>query len=1695
MGSKTSILPWPTAPPAQRDISPWPTSTAAQTTIAPWPEPEPVADTARAAAIQATGEASDRAVREFEAIDPDLRLPTGAEMLEPEAHKVFDASGREIASPVHEIFRNVFPQHSARLERIAEDPGVLAEPWERAAKRMRERPERPVWTTGLDWGAMGQWLAEGAKAVFGTVAENLSPILQDANVPARMFGPLVEAVAATEETQPDEGVVSEFLQTVSRSPDIAAKWWEFFKRDQEGQAPPALISYAVAEYVDAGVIKPEHAPYLGAFFSLAGNPVIMHAVLTRDVPALGRAFETLGKKALPQGWLQNMRAKASLVKRGIDLNSPPQVRAALSWQRGLSKAEKAFLGKRYADLTSQWAKGGYGLVPKPPGAAPVGPGGPWPSVEQSLGAPPIVRPSFISEPVKAIPADALTPAPTVPGQPAWFQPTGPVGPAAQIAGAQVIDAAAIAAEAQDAMLRTRLTQETTQAVPEAPPAVPAKPEAPEAAPAGKQPWEMTRGEIETQYPAARGTISGLAVRDHIPNQASIDASVDNPTVLPGVREVPMSLFQDAGEAPRYATPRREQAAARLAEDISRSKELNPLIVVIDAEGPYVLEGATRYDALKTLGVKSLPAMVVLDEGSLYEGAKRRVEAGRSVPPAVLAEYPGLAKTPAEPKAPAPSVQRITADADEYVAATQKAIRGTKPLPKPPEYPDDERATELRATYATAVADEAGLHMRVNGGEKGFVLNPAVAKIVEETGGEPYIVRGPKHDLMYVVADDRVVAALSRGVAGWRPRLDHDTVLGTRVTIEGTRAVIEDDSEAVDELMADLSAMDIKGLDEDIVNFYAGLPPAGTIWDTKTELVNAVLGLPPFRGLRTQSDIANMEVGALLGDVYGVLNKHDYMAARARDYWLGQSERLRNYFTRPSLLKNKLSDIWRPKTAEQAERMGVFRGREDPDAAEMSDWQREEARKLGERMDALFDKAVEAGLMEADWFHDNYFPHAIVAWSLEPGGKPMPSKQYAKYAPGWKKKQFFQHRRKFQGTIETLEREGVTHTGPGEAAVTLYPIFVKDPAIVEPMWITALGRGIAVQSLMSGLWGMPTATGYNGVVNRETLAAMPEDTRGLYKRLDVGGLARWRVMDVQAAERGQVRVVRMAEQDLYIHKELYEPLAKLANVPLDNPLPVVGKAWGALAHASKRATLFLTPVHFATLLSYALVAPSGVIPHPRQALKVMNEFGSLWERDDPELVEAITAGLSLPQLGQAETEIRRGLQETTDMKRARGVLGQAFKRFTATWVGDGLHKLYRTAKLPLDAWDFILFDRLLGASTWENYKFARDFYLTEGYERDTAVRLAVEEASTYMGALQKIMTTRKGDYWSRRGFLASSFRRANLDTFVKALSGKGYGWKFRPVQGEGGMAPPPGGPPLQREPRLVQQMQNQIARRAASKIAKGVLWAVVAADLQTLGHYVHRWSTEGKKPPVAELWDALRRNVLTGGIHVYTTRKDRSGRGLRHVNPVFRPMTEMFRWYYKGGQWAWGTVNPATRAIYNIGANLIGEGEIDPNLPRKQYAKELAKQAFRDATFYSRLPYEMGGSRIPRTFREHFLIWVGVYPSKYTPNQHLIDDMKIKKALVAADRADARLRAQKAWLEGDDARAVKLLAKEYDASAIKQIMGQFNTMSRTWWMFKQLPPKARLEHFQQLSPEEQDAFMEAVVHEMFVRAQQETERRK
>lgn len=118
--------------------------------------------------------------------------------------------------------------------------------------------------------------------------------------------------------------------------------------------------------------------------------------------------------------------------------------------------------------------------------------------------------------------------------------------------------------------------------------------------------------VDKRYSVAGSTVSGLLVRGLADNQESIEASLFDFKILPGLREVPVSDFE-AKPTDMYYDAYDLERVEQLASEISIHGWISPLIVVIDERGPYVLEGGHRLGALYLSEIKSFPALVVVGE--------------------------------------------------------------------------------------------------------------------------------------------------------------------------------------------------------------------------------------------------------------------------------------------------------------------------------------------------------------------------------------------------------------------------------------------------------------------------------------------------------------------------------------------------------------------------------------------------------------------------------------------------------------------------------------------------------------------------------------------------------------------------------------------------------------------------------------------------------------------------------------------------------------------------------------------------------------------------------------------------------------------------------------------------------------------------------------------------------------------------
>ena len=123
-------------------------------------------------------------------------------------------------------------------------------------------------------------------------------------------------------------------------------------------------------------------------------------------------------------------------------------------------------------------------------------------------------------------------------------------------------------------------------------------------------------ELSKKYPKVGAKVDGRRVLKNVDNTDSISATLDDWDELKGIRAVKMKEF-DGPRSVFYAKDDFD-TARDLAEKIKVSKEISPLIIVIDNEGPYILEGAHRYVALYYLKAKSFPALIVVDVNE-YEG--------------------------------------------------------------------------------------------------------------------------------------------------------------------------------------------------------------------------------------------------------------------------------------------------------------------------------------------------------------------------------------------------------------------------------------------------------------------------------------------------------------------------------------------------------------------------------------------------------------------------------------------------------------------------------------------------------------------------------------------------------------------------------------------------------------------------------------------------------------------------------------------------------------------------------------------------------------------------------------------------------------------------------------------------------------------------------------------------------------------
>lgn len=122
--------------------------------------------------------------------------------------------------------------------------------------------------------------------------------------------------------------------------------------------------------------------------------------------------------------------------------------------------------------------------------------------------------------------------------------------------------------------------------------------------------KLTGPRVPKRIKGSNDLVDGLRVGKNIANRGSIGSSLSDWQTLPGVRRMQMSDFGQ--DKPHFYSASEKARTEQLAEQIKRNGRIDPLIIVQDDQGYYVLEGGHRFDALQLLGKKEFPALVVRD---------------------------------------------------------------------------------------------------------------------------------------------------------------------------------------------------------------------------------------------------------------------------------------------------------------------------------------------------------------------------------------------------------------------------------------------------------------------------------------------------------------------------------------------------------------------------------------------------------------------------------------------------------------------------------------------------------------------------------------------------------------------------------------------------------------------------------------------------------------------------------------------------------------------------------------------------------------------------------------------------------------------------------------------------------------------------------------------------------------------------
>jgi hypothetical protein len=277
---------------------------------------------------------------------------------------------------------------------------------------------------------------------------------------------------------------------------------------------------------------------------------------------------------------------------------------------------------------------------------------------------------------------------------------------------------------------------------------------------------LTETDINSKFPKAQKYVGEYEIGENVPNIDSIDSSIgDNEydNIEYGIRILSTDDFADSIKGINYANAKDVERVNNLAEQIALNKRIDPLIVIRDKEGFYILEGNHRYEAIKKLGIKKFPALLVDDVDSLVEGVETAVKNGEKLSDELLSEYQSseIVKNSIKPTAPPAS---IVDEIEQGMGASKSTA------PPPPTEPTVTGIPETPEPITSGISNKANLSSEELGliSEAPQGKGRSASQVVEETinrnpsDKELEILAGKVANGQALNADDTAVLLVGQG---------------------------------------------------------------------------------------------------------------------------------------------------------------------------------------------------------------------------------------------------------------------------------------------------------------------------------------------------------------------------------------------------------------------------------------------------------------------------------------------------------------------------------------------------------------------------------------------------------------------------------------------------------------------------------------------------------------------------------------------------------------------------------------------------------------------------------------------------------------------------------------------------------------------------------------------------------------------